>query len=392
MLALISGLTFGAYGSFGASPEYAAAQHVPFSGGNSLSGLSSNAEPGVGPGDTQVVGQVTMVATTTQASTSTVAVGQGPGGAPSNFSQGKPAGSGGLIEFSSDLTLRAPSPQQTASSIVALAYTVGGYVAFQSTFSSSANIVIRIPAASYQQVLSSVEKMGTVLVLTSSSNDVRVQYTDLNATLASLRTEQGALLRLLNKSATINSTLAIENQLQGIDQQINSIESQILQTRTLIEYSTINISITQTSQLAPLSSTLSASPTNGTAPLSVTFNAVVKGGSPPYVINFNFGDGSASQGQIVIHTFGPGNYKVVASTTDQNGTVNQSYVVVHAVAVPTQTGIANFFNSVGGLFFSVVEGIVEVAAVVLPIAAVGAAIIIPLQRRGRSQKSVRQPQ
>ena len=352
---------------------------------------SSVSPPGssyVGPDNTEVVSQGgTVTATTTVSTTESL-----PNPPASNGTQGSPAGAGGLIEFSSDVAIQTSTPESTASGVVALAYSVGGYVAYQSTYSNAANVVIRVPSSEYQLVLSKVEGMGTVLSLTSNSNDVRVQYIDLNATLASLETEQGALLRLLNQSSTINSTLAIESQLQGVNQQINEVQSEILQTRTLIEYATINVTISETAAQVPLSIALSVSFNNGTAPLSVTFNAVVKGGSQPYVVNYNFGDGYASEGQVVIHTyFQTGTYKVLVSATDQNGTVVHATTVVKVAAAPGASGVSGYFGYVGNLFLGVVEGIVEVAVVVLPLAAVGAAIVIPVQRRSRSQK-VKQPQ
>jgi hypothetical protein len=276
---------------------------------------------------------------------------------------------------------------------VALAYSAGGYVAYQATYKDSALGVIRVPSSQYQQTLSQVEGLGTVVSLVSNSNDVRVKYTDLNATLASLKTEQGALLRLLNQSSAINSTLAIEGQLQGVNQQINDIESQILQTRTLIDYATINVTIVLEASNAPLSLVLRAAPQNGTSPFSVTFNAIVKGGVAPYIVNFNFGDGTADQGQILIHTYyQPGDFKVTVTATDQNGTASIATAKVHVDAAPGQIGIENFLGTVANLFVSVVEGIVEVAAVVLPIAAVGAIIIIPFRRRARPQKDFKQGQ
>ena len=314
-----------------------------------------------------------------------------PGTLNTNVSQGSPGGGGGLIEFSTDLAITSVSPEQTASAISALAYSVGGYVAYQSTYTTSAYVVIRVPASLYQKVLNQVMGMGTFVSETSNSNDVSVQYTDMNATLASLLTEQGALLKLLNQTTSINSTLAVETQLQQVNQQINAVESQILQTKTLINYATIDVTITETAQQIPLALTLSATPTNGTAPLSVTFNAIVKGGAQPYVVNYNFGDGFATQGQIVIHTYDQaGTYKVVVSATDQNGTVAQSSTIVKVVAPPAQSGLGSFFGYVGSLFVSVVEGIVEVAVVVLPLAAVGAVILVPIQRRGRNQRNVKQ--
>ncbi len=389
----------GLYGSFGS----AGARMLGNQTNNGLASSAASASNGPNfvsfnvngvPDNTQVVGQVTTVTMTASSTTVGYPTGGNPSQSSFNVTQGSPGAGGGLIEFSSTVAIRSSSPEQAASGVVALAYSVGGYVAYQSTYSNSANVVIRVPAAQYQEVLAKVEALGTVLSLSSNSNDVRVQYTDLNATLASLKTEQGALLRLLNQSSTINSTLAIETQLQQVNQQINDVESQILQTRTLISYATINVAITQTAQSARLSMSLSATPTNGTSPVSVTFNAIVKGGAPPYIVNYNFGDGYASQGQIVIHTYyQPGDYRVVVSTTDQNGTVVQSNNVTVRVAAPqAQSGISTFFGNVGNLLVSVVEGIVEVAVVVLPIAAVGAAIIIPIQRHGRTQKQIKQSQ
>jgi hypothetical protein len=384
---------------------------APSGPGFTAGGLTSSGTPGSAYGNTQLIGsngvgynvndlgntyQVTTTyteSTTTSAGTipfTTSPSGTGTSGQGSNVTQGLPSGSGGSIEFSSQVALQASSPQQAASGVVALAYSVGGYVAYQSTFSSSANVVIRVPAADYQQVLAKVEALGTVESLTSNSNDVSVQYTDLNATLVSLQTEQGALLRLLNESTTINSTLAIEDQLQGVNQQINEVESQILQTRTLIDFATISVTVSETAQPAALSMSLTATPKTGEAPLSVTFNAVVKGGAQPYVVNYNFGDGFTSQGQILIHTYyQAGEYNVTVTATDQNGTSVEQYLLVHVTAVPGSSGVQSFFTTVSGLFVSVVEGIAEVAVVVLPIAAVGAAVIIPMQRRANRQKSAK---
>ncbi|MDA4120935.1 MAG: DUF4349 domain-containing protein [Thaumarchaeota archaeon] len=392
LLSVLSVLTFGLFGSFASSgygPAYPASVNgAPLGYANNapLSGLSTGTNPA---GDsTQIIKSTTIVSTTTASrGNSPQATGTGFG----TQANGTSLGTGSLLEFTSDLTIQSTTPQTTASGIVALAYSVGGYVAYQATYRDSAFVVIRVPSSQFRQVLGQVEALGTVQSLVSNSNDVRVQYTDLNATLASLKTEQGALLRLLNQSSTINSTLAIENQLQGVNQQINNIQSQILQTRTLIDFATINVTVTQGASNAQLSLVLRAAPQNGTAPFSVTFNAIVKGGVAPYIVNFNFADGTADQGQILIHTFyQPGDFKVTVTATDQNGTAAIQTAKVHVDAAPGQIGTQNFLGTVVNLFVSVVEGIVEVAVVVLPIAAVGAIIIIPFRRRAKTQKDFKQ--
>lgn len=368
----------GTIGSF--SPAGLSPYNGPFAGPS-----GSNYGQGYPSDYTQ---QVATTATTVILSTSTT---NGNQGNPSSTPSRNSTGTGSLLEFSSDLAIRSPTPQQTASQVVAAAYDVGGYVAYQATYTDSAYVVIRVPAAEFLQTLDKVRAMGTFVSLQSNSNDVTVQYTDLNATLVSLKAEQSDLLRFLNQSANITTTLSIEAQLQNVNQQINSIQSQILQTKTLISYSTLDVTITKSQLTTPMSIVLKAAPENGTAPFSITFNAIVKGGVQPYLIIFNFGDGTTDQGQILVHTYYQGgDYKVTVTATDLNGTAMTASTKVHVDSPPEQSGLGSFLGTVSGLFIGVVEGIVEVAVVVLPLAAVGAVVVIPLRRRARIQKQIKQ--
>jgi hypothetical protein len=391
-LALLSGInqgtaTFGPAGSLNSL-------------GNNLSfvGAQPQYPVDIGPSGSFVVGQTTVTNTVTLSTTSAATITQTGVPVPVTNStpgvtQGSPGTAGGLIEFSTNLQITAASPEETASAVSALAYTVGGYVAYQDTYTDSANVVIRVPSADFQTVLNQVRAMGVFVSESSNSNDVRVQYTDLNATLTSLKGEQSDLLRFLNQSTNITTTLKIESQLQQVNQQINDIESQILQMKTLIDYATINVTVTKTSQATLPTTTLSATPKTGMAPLSVTFNANVKGGVLPYVEIYNFGDGTNAQGQTVIHTFyTAGDYNVTLSVTDQAGNSTSAWTMIHVTAAPIQSGLNSFFGYVSNLFLNVIEGIVEVAVVVLPLAAVGAAIVIPIQRHERAQKNIKQSQ
>ncbi|TLY03808.1 MAG: DUF4349 domain-containing protein, partial [Thaumarchaeota archaeon] len=151
----------------------------------------------------------------------------------------------------------------------------------------------------------------------STSNDVTIKYTDMNATLQSLLTERDAFVRLLSQSTRLNTTIAIEGYLQGVDAQINSVQSEILQTRRLIDYATITATFARGLVMPPLSVKVVASPLKGATPLSVTFRAFEKGGVPGYFVYYNFGDGTAAQGEALIHTYTKvGDYNTTISVTD----------------------------------------------------------------------------
>jgi PKD repeat protein len=308
--------------------------------------------------------------------------------ASSSTTQGDSSNSHGMIEFFSNVTLQVVSPANTMRSVTALAYSKGGYVAYSYQMNTSALAVLRIPAENYQIALDSVESFGNVTYISSTSNDVSVKYTDLNATLQSLLSEEASLIRLMNESNSVNETLIIENQLQGVNAQINAIQSSMLQTRTLIDYSTISITMNLAQKppppAKPLVLKVSATPTSGQSPLSVTFNAIVTGGVAPYIVNYNFGDGTSAQGQSLIHQFyGDQPFNVTVSVTDQAGNVSTQYLTIKVTTPAANVGLSMFTNTVVTLFVSVIEGIAEVAVVVLPLLGVAAVIILPIRYRSK---------
>jgi len=392
----VAGASSGAqnFGFYGAVPSGTS------SGGSNL--------PLYAAGTTTVTGSATSVTTETMTESTTTLAGPA-GGATTvvlgNSQQQESSQAAGAslspsattngsrdIEFFTNVTLQASSASAAFTKATIVAYSVGGYVADSTESNATALVVMRVPAASYQDALTGVEGLGTLLTLSSSSNDVTVQYTDLNATLQSLRAEQASLLAILGESTNINSTLNVESRIQGVDQQINSVQSAILQTRTLVSYATISTFIEEKAPVQPLALKLTATPRSGNSPLSVTFNAVVKGGELPYIVNYNFGDGSSYQGQALIHTFvQPGRYNVTVTATDASANVTEAWTVVNVSAPPAGSALGGFPNYVGGLFLQVVEGIVEVAVVVIPVAAALLIILFPLRHRlGLSSRAAQQ--
>lgn len=363
------------------------------------SGAASLLPFGASAGGTfATVQTVTMSSTTTaimpQAPPTVVIGNTSPHGTGASTQSGQTTfnqpGNGSLIEFFSNVTMESPTPSALASKVVGLAYSVGGYVAYQSTLQDSA-YVVRVPAASYQGVLTQIQGMGNVTGLRSTSDDVTVQYTDLNAMLTSLVAEQHELLRLINESTSVNSTLAIETLLQRVNSQINSVQSEVLQTQRLINYSTVTVSITKAEEPKSLSMTLSATPKSGTSPVGVTFNAIVSGGLAPHLVNYNFGDGNSQQGQIVVHQYyDAGDYNVTVTVTDSKGSVALASALIHVSAPPTKVGFGDFGVTLANLLVRVVEGIAELAVVVVPAALVLAAVVYPFRRRVKMQKEIKQ--
>ncbi|MDA4128121.1 MAG: DUF4349 domain-containing protein [Thaumarchaeota archaeon] len=288
---------------------------------------------------------------------------------------------GSGVEFFANLTIGVASPQTAVGKIEAIALEHGGYLAYSTVTNNSAYAIMRVPASDYQATLNEVQGIGNVSSLVTTSNDVSVRVTDLNATLQSLLSEKSSLLRLVNQSTSVNSTLQVEAQIQAIDAQINSIESQLLNTSRLVAYSTITVFLTRSTTKAPLSVTVTATPKSGSVPLDVTFHAIVRGGSYPYLIDYNFADGTTAQGELLIHEFPQGgDYNTTVTITDSAGNTVERSVMIRVSGPGAAEGLVQFLGVAGGLLVRVVEGIIEVAVIIIPIALV-IALAVPVGRK-----------
>jgi len=302
----------------------------------------------------------------------------------------------GQVEFFANLTLRVSTPGIALGRIEGIAYENGGYIAYSTMTNTSAYAIMRVPTTAYQQVLAAVRSIGNISSYSTTSNDVTVRITDLNATLQSYLTERAALLGLVNKSTQLNNTLQIYSQLQTINAQIDLVQSQITNTKRLVDYSTITVSMVTQATKQPFSLKLTTTPRVGTGHLEVTFIPTVTGGATPYYVNFDFGDGTSSNSQQpVSHYFAqPGDYNVTLSATDSVGSTVERSVAVHVSGSAANQAFASFVGYASGLFIGVVEGIIEVAAVTVPLILVFAFIAVPLGRKyllGKNKPKAPQP-
>ncbi len=115
-----------------------------------------------------------------------------------------------------------------AAALTQLAARLGGYVASstQSGPSSAARatIVLRVPEARFGQLVSSVQRAGTVLSMSTHSTDVTGQYVDYLSQIAAAKASERQYLAIMAKATTISDVLAIQSQLNQIESQINQLE------------------------------------------------------------------------------------------------------------------------------------------------------------------------
>ncbi len=115
----------------------------------------------------------------------------------------------------------------------------------------SANINARIPADKLNDFVYNVEEAGNVTFKSEDVTDVTLTYTDIESHKHSLEVERDRLLELLEKAEDLESVLAIEERLSEIRYKLESFESQLRVYDNQVDYSTVNINISEVVDYTP---------------------------------------------------------------------------------------------------------------------------------------------
>ena len=104
-----------------------------------------------------------------------------------------------------------------------------------------ASYTLRIPADGLEALKKELQEKGTITRQSERVEDVTLNYVDVESHITALKTEQDSLLKMLEQADTIETILAIQNQLTQVRYQLESYESQKRTYDNDINYSTVYV-------------------------------------------------------------------------------------------------------------------------------------------------------
>lgn len=129
---------------------------------------------------------------------------------------------------------------------------LGGYIENSDEYSDSDSrrnmyMLIRIPKDRLDEFLDSALTAGVITSRSENVEDITLTYSDLEARLKTLRTEQEKLFELMEKAGDVESIIAIESRLSEISYEIESNASRLKIYDNKISYSTVELRINEVS-------------------------------------------------------------------------------------------------------------------------------------------------
>jgi len=160
-----------------------------------------------------------------------------------------------------DMDVETESFDALLASAQSQAEELGGYIESSSISNSSyasstsaarsARLTARIPSEKLDGYLAGISKQSNVTRKSESTEDVTLQYVDLQSHKKALLAEQESLLSMMEQAESIEDIIAINEQLTDVRYQIESMESQLRTYDNQVDYSTVNLYIDEVERYTP---------------------------------------------------------------------------------------------------------------------------------------------
>ena len=192
-----------------------------------------------------------------------------------------------------DMVIVVDEIQAAIDDISELADGMGGWVVSTDRRQKHAGSVsIRVPAADLDSAIETLRAIAKdVETEITTSQDVTDEYFDLQSRLKNQQATEAALIRLLDRAASVEHALAVQRELSSVQENVERLLGRIKLLEETSAYSLITVSL----KLAPVDMTIDAGPDQSVAAHTPTrFKATF---TPPegmdqHSVTWDFGDGS----------------------------------------------------------------------------------------------------
>ena len=159
------------------------------------------------------------------------------------------------IIYTANLTVECTDLAASLAAIEQAVADAGGYIQASdiSEYTSRvyAHLETRIPAAQYHAFVAGADAFGNVTHRSEDTEDVTLQYVDVEARLSSLEGQRDRLLTLRDAAEDLDTLLRIEQELADVQYQLESYTSQLNALENQVSYCTVRFDLSQPVILSP---------------------------------------------------------------------------------------------------------------------------------------------
>ncbi|PKP05246.1 MAG: hypothetical protein CVU11_00880 [Bacteroidetes bacterium HGW-Bacteroidetes-6] len=149
-----------------------------------------------------------------------------------------------MIIYNARIDVTVRNIDSANSSIIATAKKYEGYVVSVSNSYTS----IRVKSENLDKALADLQKMGKMTSKNVYGTDITMEYNNLTIRLDNAYKARTRYLELLSKAEDVKAALEVEKELERLNKEIDLLEMQKNNYKQQVDYSLINVSLTERTQ------------------------------------------------------------------------------------------------------------------------------------------------
>ena len=165
------------------------------------------------------------------------------------------------LVYTCDMAIETTKYKETAEALKAKVKEFGGIIESESETDSdsawyyknhtrysatmSLYLTVRIPSERYSEFIDSAGTLGKVRQKTQNVQNISRRYSDTEARIRALETEESRLLEMLKKAESVEEMLYVEKRLTEVEYELSSQRSALSGMDVDVAYSTINIKLNE---------------------------------------------------------------------------------------------------------------------------------------------------
>lgn len=152
------------------------------------------------------------------------------------------------IIYTAYLTMDSDEPSEVYNGVLNSLDTYGAYIETESINSTRYVIKIRVLSVNFIDFIEEIKTSGDVKSFSKTSEDITNSYSTFEARKLALETQHIRLLELMAEAVDVEDMLILENALSDIETELNQIGASLANYDSLVDFSTINLTINKTSE------------------------------------------------------------------------------------------------------------------------------------------------
>lgn len=142
-----------------------------------------------------------------------------------------------MLIYEAGLTIATRTVREQVDEAVRITHELGGVIVSQ----DDAGVMVRVPAGRFREALGLFEALGDVVARRVTAQDVSEMVRDTRVRLQNAINLRDRLRELLRSAATVPESLAIERELERLNETIALLQGQLEALEERVAYSTITV-------------------------------------------------------------------------------------------------------------------------------------------------------